>query len=675
MPQAVGALIIQAGYWLAGTSVTAIEAAGGTTLLDASFLGASAAEIVGTVALNAVGFATQAFLAPGPPKAQIAKVNVRQAVAARRRYYGTVRVGGVIGFIRVSTVTGDGILYILVMLQSGEIDSIIEHRLSDQITRTLTFAAPGLQTAIDGLVVYPAVWLDNARVSIHDFLGTSPQAADTFLLAAFPGTWTVDHRLDGIAYSVIKLLGVALEDFATVYSFGIPNYTATIKASKIWDPRDDAQDPDDSSTWTWSDNAALIILDYLWHADGMRLPRAMIELAIDDWSAAADTCDELVPLISGGTEKRYRLAGGYEFTEAPKDVLARMLAPIDGRVRLREDGAIVLEPGRFETPGATETFADADIIAYAGMRRGASKVDLKNEIRATYTSPGHSYQQQEADPWRNQASIDLDGLQSVTLGLDFCFSHRQARQQQKIAAARLNPEWAGTIITNARGLNLLGKRYARFQIADLGIDETFFITKSTIDLLNAGQCTFEVISFPASAYDWDADTEEGNSPENDTPGDHATTVPAGATSLTLTVDGAGGGGSDRGAGGGARSVKTISIAPADEGKVIRFTVARGGIGDAVTALGVEEDGGDSTVTGTLLAGSIAMTAGGGKKGTNSPGAGGTATGGTTNTNGQSGSGPDGGYGASGAPPNTKPGGGGDIQTDGADGAVDFKWSY
>lgn len=674
MPEAVGAMIISAASWVVGASITATEAAGGLTALDVTVLGVSSSYIVGTIALNGVAIVANMAMAPGSPKPQIAKVNIRNPVAPRRRYYGKVRIGGVTGFIRVSVITGDGILYILVMLQSGEIASIEEYRLSDQITRVLSIASPGLQTAIDGWVVYPAIWLDNNRVSIHDFLGASPQAADTFLLEAFPGAWTDDHRLDGIAYSVIKLRGVALEDFAQVYSFGIPNYTATIKASKVWDPRDATQSADTPSTWKWTDNAALIIMDYLWHPDGMRLPRSMIELGLQDWKDAADYCDEPITLISGDTEARYRLAGGYEFTEAPKDVLSKMLTPIDGRVRLREDGAIVLEPGRFETPGLNETFDDTDIIHYIDMRRGAPKLTLKNEIRATYTSPGHNFQQQEADPWLNQASIDRDGIQTATMPLDFCFSHRQARVQQKVAAYRLNPEWQGTIITNARGLNLLGKRYARFKIAELGFDTTFFITKSNIDLLNAGHCTFEVISFPAAAYDW-ASIEEGNSPENDTPGNHATIVPVGATSLTIKAIAAGGGGSDRGAGAGGMAVKTIAIDPTDWGKPILFKVGKGGIGDAVTALGVEEDGGDSTVTGTLLAGSIALVAHGGKKGTNSPGAGGTATGGDTNTTGQSGSGPDGGYGPSGAPPNTKPGAGGDLQTDGGDGHVDFKWSY
>jgi hypothetical protein len=675
LPETIGAAIIEAGYWIAGTSVAAEEAAGYLTVLDYSVLGISAATAVGTTALIGLDLALQ----PGAPTPQTQKANVRTPIQPRRRGYGTVKLGGAVAFLRRSTVTGDGILYLAVMIHSGEIDSIIEQRIYDQLVRTDDSSAG------DGEVVYPGVWLDNNRVTIHHYTGLPAQTADPLLIAAFPGAWTAEHSLDGIAYVVIKANGVALEDFGAVYKAGIPSYNAVIQASKLWDPRISGCDADDPTTWVWSDNAALIVMDYVWNSDGMRLPRSMIELAIDRWIAVANCCDEEVPLLSGGTEKRYRLSGVYDFSEPPKNVLARMLAPIDGRLHLRADGAIVLDIGEFCEPAIT--IADADILSY-DLRRGPEKMDLKNEIRATYTAPGLNYEQQEADPWRDEDSILVDGLQSLSINLDWCPSHSQARRMMKVNARRQNPQWQGSIVTNARGALLLGQRYARFQIADLALDTTFLLQKPNIDLLN-GICTFDVIAFTAEAYDFAVVpgsgvfvSDEGVSPEANSPGDHGIVVPEGATSLVIVADGGGGGGSDRGAGGGARCVKTIAVDPADWGAVILYHVGAGGIGDAVTALGVESDGEDSTVTGSLAAGAIAMTAGGGKKGTNSPGAGGAASGGdatvladgTSTGSGTSGSGPDGGPGRSGADANAAPGGGGDLQMDGANGSVTFTWT-
>jgi len=412
-------------------------------------------------------------------------------------------------------------------------------------------------------------------------------------------------------------------------------------------------------------------MDFLWHDDGMRLPRSMIVSGIDTWIEQANKADEAAALISGGTEARYQLSSSYALTDAPKDVLKKMLTPMDAWVRLREDSAVVLEVGEFVTPTEHETFGVEDIIGFA-LKRGAPKLDIKNEIRATYTSPGHNFQPQEADPYQDAASIALDGLKTGTLDLSWCFSHRQARLRQKVELARQNPEWLGQVVLNPRGFNLLGKRYLKLTIPFLGIDTSFYLTEpAKIDMM-AGTVTCDVVSFPASAYELSL-AEQGVSPENETPGNHGVPVPVGATSVTITCDGAGGGGSGNdGAGGGARCIKTIAVAGGDVGKIITFTNGAGGRGDPQD-LALCTDGGASTVTGSLIAGSIAMSAGGGTSGINGH-AGGTASGGDTNTSGSGASGGDGGNGASGATENEAPGGGGHEGVDGGHGKVIFDWT-
>jgi hypothetical protein len=481
-PETIGSALIAATNYVVAEvgGAVASEAFIVPFTTSSTVLGVSSAAIVGTIAINAISISIEYASRPSV-NPQTQKVNYRAPVHPRLRGYGECKIGGTVYFLRRSTVTGDGILYLGLMLHSGRIEGIETHFLYDEEVRLGEESGDNGGTAI-----YPGVWNDNGRVAIHFYLGTNPGTADPYLLDGFPGAWTDEHRLDGIANVVCRLKGVALADFSTVYKAGIPNYTCIAKLSRVWDPRISGCDADDPETWVYTDNAALVIMDYLWHQDGMRLPRAMIELAIDRWIAVANCSDELVPLLNGDTEKRYRLAGVYEFSEPPKSVLSRMLLPIDGRVRLRGDGAIVLDIGEFCDPEVTIT--DADILSYE-MRRGPSKVDLKNEIRATYTAPGLNFEQQEADPWRDEESVLVDGLQSITLNLDWCPSHSQARRRMKVESYRQNPEWVGTVVTNARGALLLGLRYGRFQISDLGIDHTFFIVKSDIDLLK-GICTF-----------------------------------------------------------------------------------------------------------------------------------------------------------------------------------------
>lgn len=116
-------------------------------------------------------------------------------------------------------------------------------------------------------------------------------------------------------------------------------------------------------------------------------------------------------------------------------------------------------------------------------------------------------------------------------------------------------------------------------------------------------------------------------------------IPSGATSLTITLENAGGGGaksfsygSAYGGSGGARCVKTIAIDPADAAKVINYSLGAKGIGRK-GSVGNGTDSGACSVSApvALVAGAIAMAttaAGGGKltgTGAQSTASGGTAT--------------------------------------------------
>lgn len=129
------------------------------------------------------------------------------------------------------------------------------------------------------------------------------------------------------------------------------------------------------------------------------------------------------------------------------------------------------------------------------------------------------------------------------------------------------------------------------------------------------------------------------------------TVPSGATSVTITVDGGGGAGGYNsstlggGGGGGSRSVRTIAVVG---GNTFTYTVAAAVTGRGTAGTGTS--GNASSVSGTVSGGSVSMTANGGGGGTTTTGgSGGTATGGTTNTSGSAGtSGGTGGVGGNGA---------------------------
>lgn len=121
------------------------------------------------------------------------------------------------------------------------------------------------------------------------------------------------------------------------------------------------------------------------------------------------------------------------------------------------------------------------------------------------------------------------------------------------------------------------------------------------------------------------------------------TIPVGASSLIIEDCGSGGGGGTQnspnfgaGAGSGAYVKKTVSVAGAS-GRTLTYTV--GAVGTGATIPGAGTNATASTVVNATFLTSVSLSAGGGTGGNISgvsPGAGGTPTGGDTNTAGNPG---------------------------------------
>lgn len=491
MPQAVGALLITAAGFSVDTAPAWLP------------------EVIGAIVLAAASYGASAALAPSPslsPASQ--KQNIRQAVAPKRTGYGRTKMGGILAFLEVrsrANLSGLGSsphLHSLVMFAGREFDAFEEYWLGDQ---EVTLNGSNLVNES------PFFTAGVRRAKLITRLGTSDQTAHSDLVTYFPGEWTDDHRLRDIPNILGIFKSVETQSFNKVFPNGIPLINVVARMSKLWDPADVAQDPDDSSTWTWDDNLAKCALDYGWADAGMRLPRELFELASDDWIAKIAICDEQVPLVGGSTEDRYRLAGLYEWNRPPREVLPLLLEPAGARLKMRADGAIILDLPVYYAP--TVIFDEDSILDWT-MQRSPNAEDVRNEIRARYLSVTNGYVEQEAEPWRNEASIAVDGVKSVTLDLTWCPSHAQARRRMKLEAYRRNPEWVGTITTNFYGLDSIGENLITVRIPELDINGTFERTAFKFDP-ETGTCVIGIRSMPAEAFEWDEDDEEGLEPSGD----------------------------------------------------------------------------------------------------------------------------------------------------------------
>lgn len=464
-------------------------------------VGAATAGILANVAtlVIGVGFSllTSAIFRPSQPpapKPSDGQTIIRQPTAPRFRSYGIVKTGGVLVF----AATQHGGLHRVIAMGSGEIDAVIEHWIDDT------------PVTLDGVEVTTPKYVSGGqpRAIIEYRHGEDDPALLVGLNAAYPAEWTADHKGRGVPHAYMLIHQVGSDQITDMFPLlGNTGYRQVQRAALVRDVIGGALQPA-----AWSDNAARIIMDYLTHPDGLNLADTWVEGAIAEWEAAIAVCNEAVPLRVGGTEPRWRIWMTYRFDERPADVLRRMLAACDGAVFPTPGGGMTIAVGEWIEP--TVTIDDDAIVAFTDVAHGRNILHTANVIRARYTSPDHDYQETDADPWIDEADVAARGEYAIDLELYAVPSHAQARRLMKIAAHRANPEWSGVLTCNLRALPVMGERFIRVVMSELGIDGTFEVTGVT-PLIEGTILTgvqVRIHSMTAAAYAWDAATEEGTPP-------------------------------------------------------------------------------------------------------------------------------------------------------------------
>lgn len=493
----------------------AVIATGGAA---AGLIAVSTAAYIG-VGLSVAGTLAQTLLAETPPKPKMqdGDASITQAIPPRVRLYGRQRLGG---YYLFKDSTPDGDLKTLICHAAHECDDSAEGSpnpeedwLNDE----------RVQLDEDGNVTDDPWWQDDdddSVVVIQHYLGTPTQ-----VIPSFDDKWTADHKGHGLCCSYIKYSDLKQEDQVKVFPAGPPPHRAVWRGAKIYDPRT-AQDPEDESTWAWSDNAALVVLDYMTRLEqgvpvGFGITLARVDLT--SFAAAADVCDQEIPIkVEGevvGTEKRWRSWGAYELTEDRKAVLQDLLDTCGGRIIQGPDGKLGLLVGAGPyramdedaftvptgVPAASVTLTEDHILEW-DLNQGKAAIERINEVRATYVSQAWEWAETEAGIQLDQAAIDRNGVESSQVKLRFVPSESQAQRCAREVLRRGNPTHAGRIRTTLAGLDAWGERWIRLQIDELDIDAIFEIASMS---LNQADMT---VNLEVSSYDdwwtWTAETDE-----------------------------------------------------------------------------------------------------------------------------------------------------------------------
>jgi hypothetical protein len=508
MPQAIP-IVAAAG---------AAAAAGGAAAAGTGFflgLSAVAWTAVG-VGVSIAGTLAQTLLAEQPPKPKMqdGDVSIKQAIPPRTRMYGRQRLGGVYLYY---DSTSEGDLKTLVCHAAHEVDDSVEgapnpeeHWLNDE----------RVQIDGGGNVKDDPWWQEGSGlggddghsvVVIRNYLGPPTQE-----IPSFDEKWTAAHDAHGLCCTYVKYADLKDEDQIKVFPSGPPPYRIVLRGAKVYDPRTaleepPSQNPENEATWTWSDNAALVVLDYLTRTErgvpvgfGIPLggPAGRINLA--SFAAAADICDQLVALKSGGTEKRWRAWGAYELTEDRKAVLQDLLDACGGRLIQGPDGKLGLTVGA-PGPTAAVTLTEEHILEW-DLNQGKPAIERINEVRATYVSQAWEWAETEAGIQLDQAAIDRNGVESSQIKLRFVPSESQAQRVAREVLRRGNPSHTGRVRTTLAGLDAWGERWIRLQIAELAIDAVFEITSMR---LNQADMTVELeVTSYDNWWEWATATDE-----------------------------------------------------------------------------------------------------------------------------------------------------------------------
>lgn len=441
--------------------VVAAVAGAATVAATTVALGAVGAAIAGALVTAAISFAGSALFAQ-KPKAPTAvdagsvpiserKRTIRASVSPRQVIVGRVRVGGTIVYVHglARDDVQDKFLLLVIVFAGHRVD--------------------GLET----------IWLDNVPLTDPKFAGlvgwqfqngTPDQTPPQWFIDDSEGEWTATHRCAGCAVLYLRLM----KD-ESAFPNGMPEVSATIRgANMIPDPR--------TGALGYSANPARVIGWYLTSELGLNEPLDAIDE--DAWIAAANICDEDVPLKAGGSEKRYRCHGAFTLDQQPGDVLQKLLSSCAGDA-IFAGGQWYIEPAAWRPSNRVIT-AD-EVRGAISVTRNRQFRDLANGVRATYVRELADWEETDAPPLLDDAAVEEDGGEPVydDLQLPFTLSGTAAQRIMQIRLRRLRAQRSYKIPTM---LHHIGLRPGSVVTLDLPRQQrdTVRIASWTLDADQAG---------------------------------------------------------------------------------------------------------------------------------------------------------------------------------------------
>jgi hypothetical protein len=250
-------------------------------------------------------------LKPEPPKRNVQQQETAQGILVNKAsnntaipvVYGQRQVGISRVFVE-SSGTDNNYLYMAGVLCEGGgngIESIDEIYINDKLVTWSGALTDGTVRTVNSSDTN--YYKDGASlISVQAFYGLDNQSVSSILDEST--NWGSNHKLSGVAYLAFKFTWNQ-DAFNS-----LPEVKVVLKGKKIYDPRLDSTKggsgshrEDTASTWAYSNNSSLVLLDYLRNTRyGKALPNSSFETNYDSFKTSADLCDTNVTPYSGATD-------------------------------------------------------------------------------------------------------------------------------------------------------------------------------------------------------------------------------------------------------------------------------------------------------------------------------------------------------------------------------------
>ncbi len=358
-------------------------ALGGAAFLDPALVASPLFDkLLFTLAFNGIAMEAGA-IADALTQNRGTGVTIRQPAANRNYVYGNARVGGVA--IYQSTTGGHHDQYNFVIVLADHQCNAIVNLFLDGRQVIWSGSGPGWtirngfgfggnadnNTHTDeGNNRYNFGGLVYAEARFGDQLPGDVMAS----LTANDGKWVATSGgspyVGGCTYIYLKV------EYDTAMFPQVPEIRVTVQGKNdIYDPR--------TGTTGYTENWALCVADVLTNVRyGVGEQQANLNTA--QLIAAANVCDELVPLADGESEKRYTCNGQGDTAQGPGDLLASMMPAAQGRLSYI-GGEWYIFPAYWQGPSFT--FGESDVLKDFTWTAARPLKERYNRVAGTFIAP------------------------------------------------------------------------------------------------------------------------------------------------------------------------------------------------------------------------------------------------------------------------------------------------